>query len=97
MAAREEGGIDSSGEPDVGGSVGRMGRGGCYEGVGDSRFLTGLSARFGMTNLFSSPTRNDEPFYPWLSREFEAVGLAEQVPGFAVGIIDVGFAAAFGA
>jgi hypothetical protein len=29
--------------------------------------------------------------------EFQAVGLAEQVPGFAVGIIDVGFAAAFGA
>ena len=29
--------------------------------------------------------------------EFQAVGFAEQVPGFAVGIIDVGFAAAFGA
>jgi hypothetical protein len=30
-------------------------------------------------------------------REFEAVGLAEQVPGFAVGVVDMGFAAAFGA
>jgi len=30
-------------------------------------------------------------------REFEAGGLAEQVPGFAVGIVDMRFAAAFGA
>ena len=32
-----------------------------------------------------------------LSGEFEAVGLVEQVPGFAVGVVAVGFAAAFGA
>ena len=30
-------------------------------------------------------------------REFEAVGLVEEVPGFAVGIVAVAFAAAFGA
>jgi hypothetical protein len=54
MAAREEGGLDSGGEPDLGGSVERLGRGGDYEGVADSRFLTGRSARFGMTSL---PTR----------------------------------------
>jgi len=29
--------------------------------------------------------------------EFDSVGLAEQVPGFAVGVVDVEFAAAFGA
>ena len=49
----------------------------------DSRFLTGPSARFGMTNSCLG--------------ELEAVGLAEQVPGLAVGVVDVGFAAAFGA
>ncbi len=81
----------------MGGSVGRMGRGGGDDGVGDSRFLTGRSARLGMTNLFSRLTRNEKPFYPWLSREFYSVGLAEEVPGFAVGVVDVGFAAAFGA
>jgi hypothetical protein len=30
-------------------------------------------------------------------REFEAVGLGEEGPGFAVGVVDVGLAAAFGA
>ena len=30
-------------------------------------------------------------------REFQAVWLAEEVPGFAVGVVGVGFAAVFGA
>jgi len=29
-------------------------------------------------------------------REFQAVGLGKEVPGFAVGVVDVAFAAAFG-
>src|SRR5229473_7138205 len=35
------------------------------------------------------------PLYIFLS-EFEAVGLVEEVPGFAVGVVFVAFAASFG-
>jgi hypothetical protein len=51
MAAGEESGIDSRGQSYVRGSGCRVGRSGGDEGIGESRFLTGLSARFGMTSL----------------------------------------------
>jgi len=92
----------------MGGSGCGVGGGGCDDGDGKSRFLTGLSARFGMTSIFlPRPVRNDIPFSParfgmmsLFSKhslgEFQAVGLVEEVPGFAVGVVLVAFAAAFG-
>lgn len=43
------------------------------------------------------PIRNDIPFFPrYFLGEFQAVGGREVVPSFAIGVVGVGLAAAFG-
>src|SRR5580692_7292873 len=95
MAAREEGRVDSEGESGVGGFGGGLGGGGGDEG-GESRFLTGLCARFGMTKSktagsshglsLSRNRKSKSRFLTGLSARFGMTKAeAGSSPGFAPG------------